>query len=449
MSDSSASAQTLTEGLADLLMRPVGPNERTRARMHLVDWVGITSAAVGTEEGGILLTHAGKEPVGPATIVGGARTTQSAAMFANAGLGLILELDDVHREARLHPGPVVIPAALGLAEARGLTVGATLDAIVRGYEAMVRVGESVGNVHYERWHTTSSCGTFGAAAAAASLLELDRRALVDALGNAGTQSSGLWQCRPERTMSKPLHAARAACSGVDAAELALLGLTGPREILEGVQGFYVAICPDAVPEAVTGGEAEWRIHSCSIKPWPGCRHIHPAIDATEELELKPAHIDAIERIDVRTYGVALEFADLKHPRNPAEAKFSLQHAVAATLWRGGADLHLFDQAVIDDPGVRDLRDRIDVHSDGRFDTGYPAHWGAEVTVRLPSGSEVRNVADALGDPEHPMSMEQILAKARHLIASHGSLDVDRVIDVLLNSDEDLEVTELLEPLVVS
>ena len=417
-----AATGTLTEGLADLLLRPVAAADRARARQHVLDWIGVAQAAVPTEEGRILLAHVADEPAGPCTVLGGPPRGRRDAMFVNAGLGLVLELDDTHRLARLHPGPIVIPTALALAEALGASVAATLDAIVRGYEAMIRIGESVGDDHYTHWHLTSSAGTFGAAAAAASLLGLDREQLVHALGNAGTQSSGLWQCRPERTMSKPLHAGRAAVAGADAAELAARGLTGPRAILEGPLGWYAATCPDAVPSAVLGGSTAWRVHACSFKPWPGCRHVHPTIDAVQHLvpSLGTAGAAAVREVEVRTYGVALEFADLAAPTTPIEARFSLQHAVAAVLVGGGADLGLFDEQVIADPRVVDLRGRVRVIRDPDLDAAYPSHWGARVTVRTDDAEHEWSVADALGDPENPMSQDDLIAKAVALVAAGGA-----------------------------
>lgn len=447
---------TLTEGLADLLLRPVSAEDRARARRHVLDWIGVARAAVPTDEGRILLAHVADEPAGPCTVLGGAPRGRRDAMMVNAGLGLVLELDDTHRGARLHPGPIVVPTALALAEAGGASVGAALDAVVRGYEAMIRIGESAGDDHYVHWHLTSSCGTFGAAAAAASLLGLDRTALVHALGNAGTQSSGLWQCRPERTMSKPLHAGRAAVAGADAAELAARGLTGPRAILEGPLGWYAATCPDAVPAAVLGGSATWRIHACSFKPWPGCRHVHPTIDAVvralPELATAAApggaapEVEEVEEVEVRTYGVALEFADLPEPSTPAEARFSLQHAVAAVLVSGRAGLDLFDEAVITDPGVAALRRRVRVLRDPGFDAAYPHHWGAEVIVRS-RGREVRQrVEDALGDPESPLAEDALAAKTRALWSAGGGRGADGAVAAVLGTEDDAPASALLAAL---
>ena len=153
--------------------------------------------------------------------------------FLIGGLAHILEMDDLHRDSVTHPGSVVIPAAWTLAEDRDLSGHAFLDAVLAGYEACCRVGEAVGKAHYRIWHNTSTCGPFGSAMAAANLLDLNEDETVWAVGNAGTQSCGLWEFLSASAMSKHLHTARGAESGVLAALLAEQGFTGPDSILEG------------------------------------------------------------------------------------------------------------------------------------------------------------------------------------------------------------------------
>lgn len=149
-----------------------------------------------------------------------------------------------------------------------------------GFEAMTRVGMAVGPAHYRIWHNTATCGPYGSAMAAAALLHLDGPATVHALGNAGTQSSGLWQFLDTGAMTKHLHAGHAAAAGVLAADLAQAGFTGPPAILEGAKGWFAAACPDADPAAVVRDpDGPWQLMQTSIKPWPSCRHTHPVINA--------------------------------------------------------------------------------------------------------------------------------------------------------------------------
>ena len=189
-------------------------------------------------------------------------------------------MDDLHRESVTHPGCVVVPAAWAMAAQNGTDGRDFLKAVLAGYEAVLPHRQRRRPCALQGVAQHGTCGPYGAAMAAARLLDLREEPTVWALGNAGTQSAGLWQFLEENAMSKHLHAGRAAEAGLLAAELAARGFTGPAQILEGAKGFFVAACPDAQPERVLAApEAPWQLRLTSIKPWPSCRHTHPAIEA--------------------------------------------------------------------------------------------------------------------------------------------------------------------------
>lgn len=136
-----------------------------------------------------------------------------------------------------------------------------------------------GRRHYRIWHNTATCGPYGSAMAAASLLGLSEEQTVDALGNAGSQSAGLWEFLDTGAETKHLHAGRGAEVGVVAATQAAHGFTGAPTILEGPRGFFKATCPDPDTSPLVPDDSDpWQLHLTSIKPWPSCRHTHPAID---------------------------------------------------------------------------------------------------------------------------------------------------------------------------
>ena len=409
---------SLTRGLVDVLNRPIAAADRKRAALHLLDWIGCAVAGATTPPGVAMVAYGKTMPSGGCRTVGGMSLTARDAALINGSFGNVLEMDDLYRTALVHPGPVVVPAALAVAEETRALASALLDAVVRGFEAMIRVGRSVGPTHYRYFHNTATCGVFGSAAAAASVLGLDAARTVDALGNAGTQASGLWQCRLEDTMSKQLHNGRAAQSGLVAAQLATHGFTGAKLILEGPLGFYKGMCPDGWPEKLLQDvDAPWLIHGVSFKPWPACRHTHPTIDAVLALRDEVAP-DDVQKIVVSTYRDAVAICDNVSPRTPVEAKFSLQHASAVVLMRGVPTLADFDTDAAADPAVAALRAKVELRDEGSFTQPYPAHFGASVRVERRDGSVVsHDIPDALGDPENPLSTQQICGKARMLLAS--------------------------------
>lgn len=396
----SGQVQSLTEQLAGLLLRPVLDDARWLSRMHLLDWLGCVAGARRSELSAVV---ARAEP---------------DVLTRAALLGNLLEMDDVDRLGRLHPGPVVWPAALSAAREENASIDALLVAAVRGYEAMVRVGRSLDAHHYAHWHPTATAGGFGGAAAAASLFAMDARQTAWALGHAGSLAGGLWQLRHEASsMTKALHVAQAALTGLWHARLARQGAVGPRFILEGPQGLYAAATRAARPEEVTSNHADWLIGATSFKPWGACRHAHPAIDAA--LKLPPGALGD-GPIRVESYGDALRFCDRAEPQTTGEAKFSLQHAVAVVAVRGRPRLADFEPEVIFEPALAAARARVTLVCDAGFDAAYPAHFGARVLA----GGAQAEVADAWGDPEWPLDRAGIEAKFRALVEWGGLPDAE-------------------------
>ena len=389
---------TVTQKLAEVLARPISDKDRQRASMLLLDWTGCAVAGQA-ESAGQKVTAAFPDETGKCTRIGAGKSSVLMAALHNGCLGNVLEMDDVDKRAVLHAAPTIIPAALAMAEHVGANAKDFLDAIVIGYEATIRIGRAVGAGHYAFWHNTATCGPFGAAAAACHLLEgCD---LVSALGLAGTQASGLWQTRHEPdSMAKQLHAGHAAHAGVLAAILSKQGFQGPRSILEGEQGFFAAMCPGANPEDVLiNPDAGWLLHETSLKPYPACRHAHPAIDAALKAELVEGPIT------IETYDDALKFCDRPNPKPGIEAKFSLQHAVALTLLGSAPKLDDFSEAALLKTAA--LRKRIMVIAIEEFNQAYPVHYGAAVTV----GGKRYVASDAYGDPEYPMTDQAVMDKA--------------------------------------
>jgi 2-methylcitrate dehydratase PrpD len=392
---------TASEALAALLDRPIPEDTRKAAALHLIDWLGCALAGAATDTGRAMSQVAGGHPFTRAGTGGEAAT-------ALGGLGSLLEMDDVHRGALLHPGPVV--AAVVMAAPRG----DALAALVAGYEAMIRLGRSVGPGHYARFHNTATCGGIGAAGAAARMDGLSRAQTVSAIGHAMSLAGGLWQCRNEPVATKHLHVAEAARRGVAAARYAAAGLAGPRFILEGPQGFFAGLAPDGDIAQVTVPGDGWLIHDVSFKPWPACRHTHPAIDAALALRAQLGGRTP-RAVHVQGYADAILFCDKPAPADPDAARFSLQHAVAVALQDGAPALAAFETAAL--PAYAALRARITVAADPDLTAAYPAHFGARVTVQTDDGPLTAHVADAWGDTENPMDTDAILTKYRRLTDS--------------------------------
>lgn len=411
----------MTRELLGLLERPITSADRERAALHLLDWLGCAFVGRSAPAGQALARWAQTGALGPCSTWGVGRREASVAALVNGGLGNLLELDDLHRQSIVHPGDTVMPAALALAEREDASAHVLLDAVLRGYEVSIRTGTSAGPGHYRHWYSTATCGVFGAAAACAHVLGLDTESSLDALGQAGMMAAGLWQCRQEPTFSKQLASGRAAQSGVLAADLARIGFAGARQILEGSHGFFAATCdqPD-LPALLACADGPWKIHEVSCKPWPACRHVHPAIEAALALRGSGIDMQLLESLSLYSYADAMAFADCPQPQTAHEARFSLQHAIAVACLRG--DMTLQDSApdALADAALAQLRQKVQVYEDPACTRAYPHRYGARLVARSRGGKQrVIEVQTAKGDPENPMSQAELEAKALRLMQAAG------------------------------
>lgn len=388
------------------------------ASRHVLDWLGCAAQGASSPVGRVFAQWLQLQARGDRPTLAGIAAEGSAAAAYHGALGSTLEMDDVHRSAILHPGPVVIPAALGAASAQ--TSGACLlGAVLAGYEVMIRVGRALGPSHYRFWHNTSTAGSFGAAAAASAVLGLDASRTAQALALAGTRAGGLWQVRHEASTGKAWHMAGAARDGLAAAQLAACGLTGPLGVLEGPSGWFAATAPGAEPLALTEARTDPWMTDVSFKPWPACRHAHPAMDALRAALAKhPTSAEEVERIDVFTYGDALRFCDQPEPSSDHQARFSIQHALAAWMCWGESQRCHYESNARGDAVLCAVRQRIFLHVDPPIDARFPAHYGARVRLHRRDGTVQEGaVVDTWGDPARPMSHAALQAKARLLMKS--------------------------------
>jgi 2-methylcitrate dehydratase PrpD len=417
------------------------------ARIFVLDWLASAIAGTATIPGRMVIEEGYERGCGSCRVLGVAdgRDAEVAALV-NGGLSHIVEMDDLDRGSVVHPGTVVIPAALAAAEAVEASGRRFLFAVIAGYEAAIRVGEAVGRSHYRYWQNTATCGAFGAAAAAGIVYGLDAERMTWALGNAGSVAGGLWQFNHDGAMTKHLHAGRAAANGLLAARLALRGFTGACEILEGPQGLFAAMSSDAQPSRVTAGLARglgargcgWKIAGVSIKPHASCRHTHPAVDAVLDLRKRiGADPNNVRRIRVETYGTALQVTDAPNPTNAYQAKFSLQFCTAQALLHGHVAVRDFDADRLTDPAIREFMTRIELAVDPAIDAGYPSVWSARVTAELADATTAVARVDApKGDPENAVTWDEGVAKFRSLsVGTAFESEVERLLTTVVGLDD--------------
>jgi 2-methylcitrate dehydratase PrpD len=364
-----------------------------------------------------MLSRLGLDGPGECMVVGAPRTYSPAvAALLNGTFGHSLDFDDTHAASSLHPSAPVVSPALAAAEMTGAGGRAFMAAVVAGYEVCCRLGLALDpSVHYARgFHPTPTAGVFGAAAAAGKLLGLDAAGLACAFGVAGSQAAGSLQFLVNGAWNKRYQVGASAMNGVIAAALAAEGFKGADEAIEGIHGFLNAYSDGADPTvAVRGLGRDYETLKIGLKPYPGCRYTHAALDGLIALRaehgLLPADVVAV-RIGLHSNGVRLTGAPLaqkRRARSVVEGQFSMPFAAAVALDQGGFGWD--DYARLGDPAIESLCDRIDVGVDARVE-GQAHPFGATLSLTTRAGVFDRIIPDPSGEPHLFPSDKTLAAK---------------------------------------
>ncbi len=403
-----------------------------------LDWVG--SALRGSLEPPARMVEkvlSAEGGVADSTLVGFRKRGPSlGAALLNGVSAHTVEMDDLHRASILHPAAPIISAALAAAERKGVSGKAFLEGVVAGYEIGIRIGEAAAPAHYYYWHTTGTCGTFGAAAASAKILGLSAEQIIDALGSAGTQAAGLWEFHSDGAMSKHLHAGKAASSGLLSSYLAAEGFSAATRILEGEKGFFAATASSYDPGLVTTslGE-EYKILENSFKLYPSCRHTHGGVDLLLALHREGVEPRDVQELRYKTYATAVDLVGSRTPQTPFQAQFSLPYCGAAALVFGKLGLEEFQAACLQDPQVQKLLPLSRVDLCARAENAYPRRWVTVLECRLRDGSVLRKETEhPRGDPENPASAAELEEKYLELASSNISR---REAEILLGKIKNL------------
>jgi 2-methylcitrate dehydratase PrpD len=395
--------------LTGLAWSDLTPEAATVAKQCLLDWLGVSIAARGEPLVQILLAEFADE--GESTIIGSRRRGRlHDAVLINGALSHALDFDDVITAMNGHPTVPVAPVALGLAESMGASGREALLAFIAGVETECQVGRLLGPSHYAKgWHATATLGTFGAMAAAAKLMALDDSQTRHAFGLAGTQAAGLKSVFG--TMSKPLHAGKAAQNGLMAARLAARGFTSDTDILDSDQGF-AAVESTTVNREAALAEAPQGFYVCDalFKYHAACYLTHNVIEATARLRVANA-LDAarVEAVRVHVNQGHMGVCNIAEPRTGLECKFSLRMTTALAL--AGEDTFQ-DTLFSDQTATRDdlvaLRRRVTVTPDAMGP-------GSTVEIALKDGRTLAETVD-VARPVRDLAAQQakLEHKFRHL-----------------------------------
>jgi 2-methylcitrate dehydratase PrpD len=361
--------RVLGKFVAGLRYEDLPQNVRERAKLAILDWAG--SALAGLDSDSARKVGAVMKELGGAaesTVVGrSVRIPTLHAALLNGVQAAIYEVDDVHLDCRVHPGLPVVSAAFALAERERASGKRLIEAVVAGYEVIVRLTIALGVPHNNWWHSTGTAGAVGATAAAAKLLGLSAEQAAGALGLGATQGAGLIDGTEGKALgAKHFHGGKAAQNGIWAALLARQEYFGSRTALEAEWGFLRAFAKgtDADRLALLDrlGE-EWYILRTISKPYACCLSSHAGITAL--LDLVREHdltADQVQAVEAYTNPGSYYMIKNPDPRDELQAKFSLPYCLATAIINRDVSYRAFDDKTLFDPTIRSTMARVSLET---------------------------------------------------------------------------------------
>ncbi len=376
-----------------------------------------------------------------ATLLGGGRASLLQAATVNGIASHVLDFDDTHDPTILHGSGPIMSAALPAAEHTHATGRALLASHAIGYEVAARVALAVHPEHYDQgFHVTGTAGTFGAAAAVGRLLGLDADQMANALSACAAQAAGLREMFG--SMSKSLHAGKAAANGMYSVLLARRGWVSTREGLEGRRGYWAVLSPrmDAA-SAIAGLGKRWELRQNGQKPYACGVVSHPTIDAVRHLrQSSGVAADQVDSIRAEVNPYVLELMGKTEPTVGLEGKFSIYHCAAIGYIDGAARVRQFSDEAVLRPDVVALRSRVRAETDAALPTS-----AARVHLTARDGRVWEEfVGAATGTPGNPMSDADLIDKFLDLVADRfGPIRAKQIANQALAAADLTDVRDLV------
>ena len=394
----------------------VTPSVLGKAKACLADYIAVTEAGAHAMKNAWadFLIHA---ETGRAPLIGyGMKTDARTACLVNGYNAHCLELDDGQRFAMIHLGASVMTALLSAASVNDISTDDFLRGAIIGYEAACRLAIAIQPGHKKKgFHAAATCGTVGAAVAVAFALKMNAAQLKTVLSAAVASAAGMLEIQEQDSQLKPYNLGRAAMDGLTAATMGFTSMRGPDDMLDGGRGFFKLFTNEYDVEKLTAQTEYFEMERIYVKPYAACRHCHSAIEAALALrdKIKPQDIS---RILVRTYKLAIKGHDHTTIASSPSAKLSIPYSVTAALILGHAGLEAFNEKTVTRHDILELASKVVVEENARpaalpSDARY-----ATVVVTGKDGAEFSYTVNyAKGDPENPMSHEDMMEKIQSLI----------------------------------
>ena len=422
-------AESLAKLICGLEFNDLSEGVIDRTKYLAIDFIGLAARGNTFESSKpiheLINLYAGK---GKGVVIGSSELSPLPpyAAMANGAASHSLELDDVINEGSIHPAVVVFPTAFALADEYELSGKDLILASVIGYEVMGLLGKAMNptGVYARGFHPTGVVGAFAAAAVASKLLGLTMEQTVNALGIVGSQAAASMEFLNTGSWTKRLHPGWAAHNGIIAAQLAKSGFTGPNSIIEGDKGFAKAYSNDYNLENIKKEFSNTNsfILKASIKPHACCRYKQGPLDIVLDIvkthDLSPSEIKKINVYIVQTGLPIVSFPEenKRNPQSSVDAQFSMHFGAAVAVLYRNTLLEQYNDQVVKLPEVKEMMDKVYCFRGEDLEKEFPKKWPARVEIETSKGTFSDRIDYPKGDPENPLTWEEIISKFNYVTA---------------------------------
>ena len=448
--------ETLSEKLARhnaaLQFDQIPPEVVAAAKLHILDSLGCLLAGTRLEPGRRayqLAISSSAATNSEATLFGSDRrvsyleAVQAMSVAAHCG-----EMDDIHGGAGICIGGMIVPALLAMAEKFGADGEKFVEAVIVGYETVIRVGLSIDapKLFARGWWPSTVCGAFGVAAAGAKLLGWPAEHTANALGVASLLSGGMITGGSDGATARHFAFGHAAQNGARSLITAAQGFTGSKRAFEDPRGFCLTLCPEPKWEHLQSF-GTFHLPQVAFKPYPCARQLHAGVEALLKIcrqhALTPSTIEEI-KLSVPTQNASM----VNRPSITASHAATVgsgQYVMAVTALRRKIDLQSFDEEFLNNDEVRSLMAKVKVIANVELDRYFPKYWPGRVTVK--SGSEIysEEVIIPKGETGNPMRPDEVQAKFLSLAAP---VIGEQKANLVVEEVESLDARDSLVPLYV-
>lgn len=421
----------LTDRFVDILRQmaetPLPEQVIRQAKMCMIDYMAcahLGARMLHEENQRYLSACAGEQ--GNSVLIGmGGRTGMHTAAMLNGMSSHVAELDDGHRYGMLHLSAPIISALLAIAGTHPISGTKLIKAMVVGFEAATRLASAIQPGHKLRgYHATGTCGTIGAAVAVSIAMDCSAAQLKAAVSAAATDAAGLLAAIDGTSTLKPYNVGRAAAAAIDAALTGQAGLVGPEDMLGGKRGFFQTMAAQVDEQYFTRRiEETYAIEQIYRKPYAACRHCHAAIEAAiRAFQESGSTAEDVQSVRIETYGLAVYGHEHTTIQGAASAKMSTPYSVAVGIACGKADYQQFEAPYLHDPGIAACAEKVTVTESPELSALVPAKRGAIASVQTRQGTFVCRVDYPKGEPENPITQDELEQKYYSLLRAAGCGD---------------------------